>query len=212
MFLDPVTFTLFFCAPLPMGKKAFAIELTEKQRRALILGELIPFPDIIQLILHFARKQEFLDSQAEHLELRDVKHYDSTTPITFPVPIPAIEWRAMKFHVCIDIQCFHPGFMMLFVPPQDLAVEQLFPMIGPIIPLADIPGMLEMPIKDKIKLIKLYVPHDRDIVEISLYHYNLGLRGSTDEGDYGGVYYETNTPELGVTATDGQTDGRFVIL
>ena len=209
MFLDPVIFKLFFCAPLPMGKKAFALGLTEKQRRALILSELIPLPDIIQLILHFARKQEFLDSQAEHLELRDVKNYGSTTPITFPVPIPAIEWRAMKFHVCIDIQCFHPGFMMLFVPPQDLAVEQLFPMIGPIIPLADIPGMLEMPIKDKIKVMKLYaVPRHRRRVKTSLYHYNLGLRGSTDEDDYGGIYYETDRPELGITLTNG----RAVIL
>tara|TARA_B100000749_G_scaffold246182_1_gene208962 strand:+ start:238 stop:825 length:588 start_codon:yes stop_codon:yes gene_type:complete len=195
-----------------MGKQAFALDLTEKQKRALILSEFLPFPDIIRLILIFTREQEFLDAQAEHLDLRDVKNYASTTPITFPVPIPTIEWRAMKFHVCIDIQCFHPGFMMLFVPPEHLEAGGWFPHIGPNLSLKDIPGMREMPIKDKIKLMKIHIQDSRDIVENSLYHYNLGIRGSTDEGDYGGVYYETDTPELGVTATDGQTNGRFVIL
>jgi len=191
-----------------MGKKSFQFALTEKQRRALILSEFIPLPDIIRLILIFTREQESLDAQAEHLELRDVKNYVSTTPITFPVPISSAEWRTMKFHVCVDIQCFRPGFMMLFVPPEDLQADQWFLMIGPIIPLSDIPGMNEMHIKDKIKLMKLYVGRHRELVGNSLYHYNLGLAGSTNEGDYGGVYYETNRPELGVTAMDG----RFVIL
>ena len=36
-----------------MVDKSFDYELTLEQRRALILGELIPFPDIIRLILIF---------------------------------------------------------------------------------------------------------------------------------------------------------------
>ena len=188
-----------------MVDKSFDYELTLEQRRALILGELIRLPELVSMIIAFTRDKEFEDARKERLTLHPM-------PCSPGFSQPAA-WWIMKFHVSIDIQCFHPGFIMLFVPPSDeYLMADIWERVGPNLPLADIPGMLEMPIKDKIKLIKLYVPHDRDIVEISLYHYNLRLRGSTDEGDYGGVYYETNTPELGVTATDGQTDGRFVIL
>ena len=191
-----------------MGKEAFQYALTEKQRRSLILSELIPDPNIIQLILNFASEHEFLDAQAEHLELRDESHYDSTTPITFPVPISAAEWRAMKFHVCIDIHVFQPGFMMMYVPPVPTHAGW-FPHLGPNLALKDIPGMRQMSVKNSISVLKeLYAQKQHRVVENSLYHYNRGQAGSTDDGDYGGIYYETDNPDHPVA---GQ-DINFVIL
>lgn len=189
-----------------MDKESFQYALTEKQRRSLILSEFIPDPDIIQLILNIASEHEFLDAQAEHLEVRDVRYYDSTTPITFPVPISSA-WIAMKFHVCIDIQCFQPGFMMMYVPPV-LTQEGWIPHLGPNLALKDIPGMCEMSVKDKLNLMKFHVRGQQHVVENSLFHYNRGQAGSTDDGDYGGIYYETDNPDNPVAGGDNN----FVIL
>ena len=93
-----------------MGDKSFDYELTLEQRRALILGELIRLPELVSMIIGFTRDKEFEDARKERLTLHPM-------PCAPGFSQPAA-WWIMKFHVCIDIRCFHPGFMMLFVPPQ----------------------------------------------------------------------------------------------
>ena len=184
-----------------MGDKSFDYGLTLEQRRALILGELIGLPELVSMIIGFTRNKELEDARKERLTLHPM-------PCAPGFSQPAA-WWIMKFHVCIDIRCFHPGFMMLFVPPSDYDDEYLmadiWDRVGSNFPLADIPGMQDMCVKDKIKVMKLYVvPRHRHRVETSLYHYNLGVRGSTDEDDYGGIYYEMNGTQLGITSTNGR--------
>jgi len=187
-----------------MGDKSFDYELTLEQRRALILGELIRLPELVSMIIGFTRDKEFEDARKERMTLHPM-------PCAPGFSQPAA-WWIMKFHVSIDIRCFHPGFMMLFVPPSDDGDEylmaEIWDRVGPNLPLADIPGMQDMCVKDKIKVMKLHAaadhPRHRRRVKTSLYHYNLGLRGSTDEDDYGGIYYETDRPELGITLTNGR--------
>ena len=69
--------------------------------------------------------------------------------------------------------------------------------------------MREMSVKNSISVLKeLYAQKQHRVVENSLYHYNRGQAGSTDDGDYGGIYYETDNPDNPVA---GQ-DINFVIL
>ena len=59
-----------------------------------------------------------------------------------------------------------------------------------------VPGMKELSIKGKLRMLNVYLPEHFDIVKGSLACFNIGLRGSTEEDDYGGIYLEAVNPEI----------------
>jgi len=64
-----------------------------------------------------------------------------------------------------------------------------------------VPGLTDMRLQDKLEMLENYLAPawgaaDAAKLRDSLSRFNMGLSGSTDKDDYGGVYYETYTPEL----------------
>ena len=180
-----------------MGKDSFQYALTRDQSIALVLVEPLGCTELVKYIIRVIKDEQMKDSRNEHLELRDIRHFDPELPMNCLVPISTGQWEIQK-QVFINIQCLHPGFLKVLVVSEEnegwrnhrrATYERPYNM-------DIVPGMKEMSIKGKLRMLNVYLPEHFDIVKGSLACFNIGLRGSTNEEDYGGIYYEGVNPEI----------------
>ena len=176
-----------------MGKNPFQYALTRDQSIALVLVEPLGCTELVKYIIRVIKDEQMKDSRNEHLELRDICHFDPSLPMNCLVPISTSQWEIQK-KVFINIQCLRQGFLKVLVVSEEnegwrnhnhRRATYARPYNMDIIP-----GMEEMSFQGKLKMLNVYLLSNFDIVKGSLACFNIGLRGSTEEDDYGGVYYE----------------------
>ena len=176
-----------------MGKNPFQYALTRDQSIALVLVEPLGCTELVKYIIRVIKDEQMKDTRREHMRMFATDTLENHVASTDP-------------QVLVDIQCLRPGFMKVIVPSEENAYwrnhrdtysdrharfEKL------------IPGMMDMRLQDKLEMLENYLAPawgaaDADALRDSLYCFNMGMSGSTDKDDYGGVYYETCTPELGL--------------
>ena len=172
-----------------MGKNPFQYALTRDQSIALVLVEPLGCTELVKYIIRVIKAEQLNDARREHLCMVCSLHSWA-----------AHHSRIMHPQVFVNIQYLRPGFMRVIVPSEENADWIDVPHSRPC-NLELVPGMMDMRLQDKLEMIEDYLAPawgaaDADALRDSLYCFNMGLSGSTDEGDYGGVIYETNTPEL----------------
>ena len=171
--------------------------LTFYQRLALIFIEPCGSPDIVRYLIRIIKDAQLNDSRNEHLELRDIRHYDPELPMNCLVPISTSQWDIQE-KVFINIQCRHPGFLKVLVVSEENEGWRNHRRATYARPynMDIVPGMKEMSFQGKLRMLNVHLPEHFDIVKGSLACFNIGLGGSTEEDDYGGVYYEGVNPEI----------------
>ena len=172
-----------------MGKDSFQYALTRDQSIALVLVEPLGCTELVKYIIRVIKAEQLNDSRNEHMRMFATAALENHVASTDP-------------QVLVNIQCLRPGFMKVFVLSEENTHwrNHIDTYSNPL-NLELIPGMMDMRLQDKLEMLENYLAPawgaaDADALRDSLYCFNMGLSGSTDEGDYGGVIYETNTPEL----------------
>ena len=168
-----------------MGKNPFQYALTRDQSIALVLVEPLGCTELVKYIIRVIKAEQLNDSRREHMRMFATDALENHVASTDP-------------QVLVNIQCLRPGFMKVLVPSEENADWRNH--IGNPLNLELIPGMMDMRLQDKLEMLENYLAPawgaaDADALRDSLYCFNMGLSGSTDEGDYGGVILITHTPE-----------------
>jgi len=171
--------------------------LTFYQRVALIFIEPCGSPDIVRYLIRVIKSEQLNDTRREHLELRDECHFDPELPMNCLVPISTDRWAIQK-QVFMNIQCLHPGFLKVLIVSEENEGWRNHRRATYARPynMDIVPGMKEMSFQGKLRMLNVHLPEHFDIVKGSLACFNIGLGGSTEEDDYGGVYYEGVNPEI----------------
>tara|TARA_B100000745_G_C20109569_1_gene379769 strand:- start:468 stop:1112 length:645 start_codon:yes stop_codon:yes gene_type:complete len=196
-------------APVPVPSlqdtSPFQYALTRNQSIALVLVEPLGCIELVQYIIHVIKDEQMKDSRREHLRM----WADSDGMIDDPEDsLMACEDPPTFIdpYLFPNIQCLQPGFMKVLVPSEenDRWRNHRDTYSRPY-NLELVPGMMDMGLQKKLEIIENYLswpdwtggyyPADSERLHNSWYRFNMGLNGSTDEGDYGGVILITHTPE-----------------